>query len=120
MMTSTSWSTPSTVRIPVGVMRSIAGGLQHHVVTLEGPGPDAVVDGEALGAHGILRDHLLEQVGAVAELGLEVHRQQRPQLGAGRADGVLDVGLGQSGSTARRGSSPSWLRQKSRNRNQLA
>ena len=48
-----------------------------HVVALQGARPDAVVADHPLGARRVVRCDLLEQVGAVAELGLQVLDQHQ-------------------------------------------
>ena len=81
-MTSTWWRVPSLSSMPSGVTRRIASRHQRDVVAQQHV-EDAVVpvDQDRPGGHRRrLRGHLLQQVGTVAELGLEERDPQVPDL----------------------------------------
>ena len=79
MITSTSWSTPSAVTTPSAVMRSIGSVISSTLSRVQGPRPDPVVAQDPLGDRRVVRQHLLQQLGVVGELRLEVLGEQLAQ-----------------------------------------
>ena len=115
MITSTSCSTPSAVTTPSGGDALDRLGDELDVVAGQRPGPDAVVAQDPLGDRRVVRDHLLEQLGVVGELGREVLGEQLADHLVDHADRPL-LRLATRGRPGPSASSPSCVRQKSHSR----